>query len=239
MNLAGIGSIMAGAGALAGALGSKKVKTGGYRYGTQIRDRVADARAAGISPLAALGFQGSAPPNFNLPGQADATGAAFQGVGRAMQGYAAAMRQESLDNQRLQNDKLRTEVDSARLQLAMAEQEVAKQRLSQMRLAASVPNAPKEMVPAFAQVYDNRTPGPLPKGQYWVTNPELGESLEGMGPLGLSVYGNAYPQGWQPPILDLFKSILSYKPPVVRAFERFQAPRTRSYRPGASRRRKY
>ena len=66
-----------------------------------IQDRVADARKAGISPLAAMGMQGASMPNINTSGQSDSaryTARGAEAVGNAFQ--SLALRKEKAETRK-------------------------------------------------------------------------------------------------------------------------------------------
>lgn len=93
-------------------------------YANQIQTRVADAKAAGISPLAAMGFAGSGPPNISP------LGAALQGTGSMLED----MMQRRME---LEDRKTEAELDAVRMQTELSRLELYKRQL-QMRAATSL-----------------------------------------------------------------------------------------------------
>lgn len=89
LSLAGVGSLLGGAGSLASAFGGggNNPNLTKMRYFNQIEDRVADAKRAGVHPLFALGANVSPAMATGSP-SGSAVGDALQGVGSAVRGYA-------------------------------------------------------------------------------------------------------------------------------------------------------
>lgn len=119
--LGGLGSLFSGLGSLGGLLGGggglspRMQMAKQYEYQrllnqTQVQDRVSDAKAAGVSPLFALGANLSSPaPSvaFQKDSFMDRLDAAGQGIARAGEAYADARQRKILFDQEVRMNELK------------------------------------------------------------------------------------------------------------------------------------
>ena len=175
------------------------------RYGSQIQTRVADARAAGISPLAALGMPGSSPASFQLPGSRGGVESGLEHVGQMASDWVAQReaRRDSQENRaerreerehRVRMDKARAETDAVRAQAAATSAAAAHRQatLYGTHLAAQREARGNRPIPAEAttdprklyMVVDDRFPTAGP-GQRVIMDPELAEAFEAI-PMGVT-----------------------------------------------------
>lgn len=172
-----------------------------------VQDRVADAKAAGISPLAALGVSGSSLPNFSVGSPPAGTYSGMSAVADVAEGLAEFQaaregreerRQDDLFREEMKNAqaaraKLHAETDAVRYQTAAAAQRLAERRLATFGTTALAEHdAGKTKLPLFVRYYDNRKEmGPLLAGEYDLVAEEAAESMEGTTPSGIMFGVNA------------------------------------------------
>ncbi len=168
------------------------------RKGIQIR--VADAKAAGIHPLYALGAQVSSPTFTHGSAGKDAA-AAIGGVGRAVAQYGrhkeVAKRQALADAQALRESNSRLLTDEVQRQYITSNIAVNAQRLNQTGFGRK---------PLYVKMYDNRGElGSLDKGEMFLVGEQVAEQLEGMGALGMGIYGTSTAEKRDPKLLDAYR----------------------------------
>lgn len=165
---------------------------------TSVERRVADAKRAGIAPLAALGAPGAQLPAFQVNNTRGGPETSLSGVGEMLSGVGQAA--ASIQNRR---DRKRERIAdrASRLQLEQHRNVIHEQRLRIAERALKLHGmtavaqhqagvGPKKM-PIYVRGYDNR-PGeaPLGEGEYWFMDPELAESTDNMGALLIGGTGN-------------------------------------------------
>lgn len=164
-----------------------------------IQYRVKDARAAGISPLAALGAPGASPVHFNTDyGRAGGTGgrgqaiaaAAFAGINSAQLRRLEAEEERT----RAETNKLISERQRVDLQNAQAVRDLNQKKAETYGQSAAATKESQAPVTATKPLYkkwrDNRQElGPLGKGEIYLVDEEAAESLEGLGALTLGIGG--------------------------------------------------
>ncbi len=155
-----------------------------------IQDRVADARRAGIGPLAAMGMQGSTPPSISARrggtySPATGVGKAVQGIGRYIerqqQQGAIQLQNETINSQRAETEKRRAETDAVRIQTELAKQRYyeRQQGLHGPSVASEAEAYPLKDEPAYVRYTDPRT-GEV----WWGPSERYVESMEGTAGLG-------------------------------------------------------
>ncbi len=168
------------------------------RKGIQIR--VADAKAAGIHPLYALGAQVSS-PTFTAGSAGKDAAAAIGGVGRAVAQYGrgkeVAMRQRGIDTMQRAESNSRLATDEIQRQYIASNIALNAQRLNQTGFGRK---------PLYVKMYDNRGElGDLSKGEMFLVGEQVAEQLEGMGALGMGIYGTSTAEKRNPRILDAYR----------------------------------
>lgn len=163
-----------------------------------VQSRVADAQAAGVSPLAALGVGGVSLPHLQVSRRAGGVANVLSGVGdlaaRYMEGQEQRAESQERDRRRaaaLDREKTQATIDAVRLQNERHRLEYARRRL---QLLGPMATATHQMQPdkngrwpIYIKGYDNRaTLGPIGPGEWYFVHPELGEALEGVTPSILS-----------------------------------------------------
>ncbi len=170
------------------------------RKGIQIR--VADAKAAGIHPLYALGASVSSPTVTAGSAGKDAA-AAIGGVGRAVAQYGrskeSARRQGMADAMQLRESNSRLLTDEVQRQYISSNIAVNAQRLNQTGFGRK---------PLYVKMYDNRGElGSLSKGEMFLVGEQVAEQLEGMGALGMGIYGTSTAEKRSPKLLEAYRWI--------------------------------
>lgn len=131
MGLLDVGAALSGIGSVAGAVGSfsnakKSGKEARRQFNQQMNEsiqrRVADARAAGVHPLFALGASVGASPTITAGqyGSGSAVGDALQGVGGAIKGYSAAKGLQRMQAAQIRSAEASAARDEAEAQLALS-----------------------------------------------------------------------------------------------------------------------
>lgn len=175
-----IGGIMGAAGSVVGGLlgNQAAAQASEHNYKAQkefaqqgIRWRVADAKAAGLHPLAALGAQTPSytPSAFvgDTSWMGDAASQLGQGIGRAAEAKMTAKERErerdiadqsvalSLDTKRLQNEYLQTQISAQKQDMAL---QLARSAAMAVRTQQAVPEMPDlggdtGVIPGQSQAY--------------------------------------------------------------------------------------
>lgn len=201
----GIGTLVAGRSARRAADKDRQAQLQAFerQQTSTVQDRVTDAQAAGISPLAAMGVQGTAPLNLSTS-RRGGVGNSMQAIGDMVRDFAefeTGRRQAKEErNQRRADRAQRAQesVQKAQTSAIRQQTELARLRLAERKLGLVGPSAiaehqsgkgPKRM-PIFVIGEDNRSGHRLGEGEYWVVHPELAEGLEGVGALGITAGGN-------------------------------------------------
>ncbi len=157
-----------------------------------VQDRVKDAQAAGISPLAALGVGGSSLPSFSTGARRAGTGGGgMQAIQKMMSGIMAG--QEGRERQkdrvteresRATNQKTRAETDALRMQTEMARLRLAERKIQLMGASSIAEHQAQtqQKMPIYQRYYDNRDAGQsLAPGEMWVPVEQFSEGMEGTG----------------------------------------------------------
>lgn len=162
--------------------------------------RAADARRAGISPLAAMGAQGASPMGFTagLPGGSRQGGVHNAGAtyGRAT-AQAAAQIAEGMRRKARKQERQQDKAFNAELQGAQLQNELARTRLMEEKFnlharttmaAMDAANAPKT---AYIDLVQNAG-APLKPGYVRVMGPEMAQGTEGIVPAIGSATANMF-----------------------------------------------
>lgn len=181
--LSGIGSAVSGI--FGGSDDAKQIarrnrKFQEYMAKHQIRWRQADAKAAGLHPLFAMGVSPQSFSPTSIPGQSstgDRVGQAFDGIGRAFSGYARGKQAEQLQDLQVQESLARIKLLEAQAKAtdpvtAAAGASVAK-RIDQMANQAR-PN-PKPPTKYYVEPFTHRRVALPPSSPTEVIEEEAGE----------------------------------------------------------------
>lgn len=184
-----LAGVNAGANILGAALGyrqsnkwnAQQQRNWERQFYSSVQARVADAKKAGISPLAALGMQGSpGPTNFSVRG----------GGSDHLAGLTNAMFEAELRKTEAETAKTRAEASAVTQQQQLARR-LHEQKLRAIAARSSLLSVENPRTPLYARHYDNRAAaGPLKDGEMWLVSPQVAESLEGTGALAAAAYGN-------------------------------------------------
>ncbi len=208
-----IGPILQGVGAVASAIGggSRKGRVtdvdqwNAWRDEHAVRRRVKDAELAGIHPLFALGASVSSPTIGGGGSVAKAgIGRAVSGVGRSFSAYEAGKlseqaraRAEKLDAQRARESESRMKSDAVQRAYLDSMIAVNAQKLNATGTGRS---------PLYTKMYDNRPElGALGRGEMFLVGEQVAEQLEGMGALGMGIYGTTTAEKQSPRVLELYR----------------------------------
>lgn len=159
-----------------------KQRKAAYKYQEKfakhgVRWRVADAQAAGIHPLAALGMS----PNQATPVTIGAD------PGEPLQKQAARMYDAQMQNQVMQGEKYRAEAALAMSQKALNSLEYNAKNLEYQRKLKSIG---KEL---YVKYFDNIQAFPKVNGKpvtVWVLDEQAAEGMEGDMPKYMTIIGN-------------------------------------------------
>lgn len=140
-----------------------------------IRDRVADARAAGIHPLAALGVSPTPSSSSYIPGQSESGSA----LGRGLQRLAAAVNADAMQRAQIRGINASAKRDEAEAALALSRAKRAEQEANHNQESALGSGLP----PKYIQVHN-----PFTGKTEWIPNPDIFELPE---TIGAAMYGRA------------------------------------------------
>ncbi len=194
-----LGGIIGGAGQLLSGLSSfggggdfSESDTSAAAYAGQLhgmRGRLAGARVYGeqfgYHPLAALGVPGFGSPvvggGSSRRGRGRAIGQVAQGTGNIIQAFAAGAEKEKADKMREEKHQSDMANDFSLRQYRSSLIQRALQKEGQVGVGRA---------PLYQKMYDNREElGPLEEGEMFLVGPEVAEQLEGIGAVGLGLYG--------------------------------------------------
>lgn len=185
-----------------------------------VQDRVADAKAAGISPLAALGVTGSQLPNFS-----PARSAGSSNVSRATEALSRAHSEAVIARERSEAHKADMEAAKAYTESLnnqkkgdpiwqMLARSLGRQVLGGVRgqhVAEAEAAGQPGRIGLYRVGYDNRSDlGPLGEGEVYIPVEEVAESLEGTGGLGVTAFGNFGELSSKHPAMPLLKLMNEY-----------------------------
>ena len=190
---AAVGAIAQGVGAIGGLRANRRHERRIDRYNAQqqrnwerqftqsVQARVADARRAGVSPLAALGMSGSPGPLPFQIGRRGGTEHSFQAIGEAAQTATDLMMQ----NQSLKNRQVELQNQGQMIQNmwndSMLRNKLGRDRLN-MELQRMLMPAQGSIKNPWTEQYSRTPSGALIVHPH----PQTTEALEGMAGLGLT-----------------------------------------------------
>lgn len=164
--------ITAGATLLGGYLAQRSQSR---REDTQIQRRVADARAAGVHPIAALGANTGAGPSASIFGDAVArSGQAIgNGLSKSLDTDARAVKTLLLEKAGLENELLRTQITRAKQEDIMNPQGAARSAINGQK-SVMLPDAPPGV--ALSKVEDPTFTPSYHVGKAWKSNPHFSDA---------------------------------------------------------------
>lgn len=169
-------AIKAGASILGGVLGKSETDYTGAKEG--ITWRVQDAKRAGIHPLYALG----APGIGTSAHKSNATmSEGIREAGATIGDYPIKKEMQKLALERHEHELLESKARTAK---DMATAALEAQKMQDMK------NAGKDTMDMFRQVRDNNPNSETYGKLIWLPHESIAESLEGVGALGATAYGN-------------------------------------------------